>query len=354
MSISILDQEEFWSPIDTKSMRHLLETLPDQVATAGAMVRGLSVPLQQPVENIVVTGMGGSAIGGDIARAAVLRILKVPLIINRDYELPAFVAERTLLIASSYSGNTEETIAAYGQARQSRASIICVTSGGTLARLAVEDGLPLLRVPGGMPPRAAVGFSTLLILGVLQGAGLIPDITADLDETEGLLADLCRRCGPQVRLPDNPAKAVASSLHGRLIAVYGSSPMLEVAAYRWRGQIEENAKTLAFHHALPEMNHNELVGWKLPADVLRQIAVVFLRDPRDHPQVKRRFDLTREIVDGKCGRSLEVWATGTSPLARLFSTICLGDFVSLYLAFLNKVDPTPVAVIDDMKRRLTS
>jgi len=333
-------------------MRHLVQSFSAQVEGAMQVARTLSLTVPSRIGNVVVCGMGGSAIAGDVIRAATATLLPVPLLVCRDYRLPAFVGSSTLVFASSYSGNTEETISAYEQARAAGASIVCLTSGGKLASLAQSHGHPVIQLPGGLPPRAALGHSAVMLLGALSVLGLAPDMTEPLRETVELLIRLAARYGIEVPEHDNRAKTIARSLQGRLVAVYASNANLDPAAVRWRGQMEENAKNLAFHHLLPEMNHNELVGWQLPEQALRQIGVVFLRDQGDHPQMQRRFDFTKEIVSRRTSVVHEVWSEGESLLARIFSVICLGDFVSLYLACLNSVDPTPVSVIETLKQRL--
>lgn len=350
--MSVLDQPDRWKSVDPKSMRSLLESFPKQVRTAADMVRNLSFEFGRQARNLIVTGLGGSAIGGDVARSVLGGTLPIPLIVNRDYRLPGFVNSESVVIACSYSGNTEETLSAYQDARRARASIICIASGGRLAEAAKTDGCPILIIPGGLPPRAAFGYSCLAILGSIQALGLVPDLGPSIEETHQLMTSLRKRYSPIVPEAENSAKRIASSLHGRIVAVYGSNGGLDAAATRWRGQMEENAKNLAFHHVLPEMNHNELVGWLYPERELRNVGVVLLRDKGDHAQVQRRFDLTREIIGTRAGVVLEVWSEGDSLLARVFSLVYLGDFVSLYLAYLNNVDPTPVEAIESFKSRL--
>ena len=188
----------------------------------------------------------------------------------------------------------------------------------------------------------------------MQAMRLVPDMTVSIEETVTLLEALKKKYGIQKPASENLAKEVALSLHGKITAIYGSSAILGATAFRWRSQIEENAKSLAFHHVLPEMNHNELVGWRYPETVLSQVGVILLRDKNDHPQVQRRFELTKEIISGKAGSIHEVWSEGKSRLARVMSLIYLGDYVSLYLAFLNNIDPTPVDVINYLKEKLSA
>jgi glucose/mannose-6-phosphate isomerase len=350
--MSILDRPEHWRSVDPQSMRSLLESFPEQIEAAAQTGRNCALPLFRKARVLVVTGLGGSAIGGDLVRSVAGPHLKIPLITNRDYDLPGFVDASSLVFACSYSGNTEETLTAYGQARRAGAFVVCITSGGQLAAMAKADGFPVLPLPGGLPPRAALGHSFMALLSALHAVKMIPDMDESIKETIELLAKLRERYHTANPEAANPAKSLAQSLSGKIVAIYGSNGIMDAAAFRWRSQIAENAKNLAFHHVLPEMNHNELVGWMDPGDVLRRIGVIFLRDKGDHPQIQRRFDLTREVVAAKAGALHEVWSEGDSLLARVMSVVYLGDFVSLYLAYLNEMDPTPVRVIDAFKSKL--
>jgi glucose/mannose-6-phosphate isomerase len=351
--MSILDQPDLWVSMDPRSMNSLLESFPEQVVTAAQAGRNISLPVPEKIKVIVVTGLGGSAMGGDLVRSIAESQLRYPLLVNRNYDLPGFVDGSTLVFACSYSGNTEETLSAYEQARRAKASIVCITSGGKLEALATANAHPMLRLPGGLPPRAALGHSLIALLAAMQTMRIMPDMSEAIQESIDLLKMLRDRYGAANPESSNPAKKLASSLFGKIVTIYGSNGIMESAAYRWRSQIAENAKNLASHHVLPEMNHNELVGWLYPEEVLRRIGVVLLRDKGDHAQIQRRFDLTRELIAGKAGSLHEIWSEGESLLARVLSVIYLGDFVSLYLAYLNNTDPTPVAVIDYLKKNLS-
>jgi glucose/mannose-6-phosphate isomerase len=350
--MSILDQADHWASIDPRSMHSLMESFPDQIAAAAHAGRSLSLSMPHGTRVLVVAGLGGSAIGGDLARSIAAPHLTIPLVVSRDYELPQFVDASSLVFACSYSGNTEETISCYQQARRVKAPIVCITSGGQLEAMAAKDSVPVIRIPGGLPPRAALGYSLMTLLAALEAMGIIPPMTESVQEALTLLADLRKEYGVSNPETRNAAKTIAHSLKGKLVVIYGSNGITDAVAYRWRSQIEENGKNLASHHQLPEMNHNELVGWQHPAEVLQRAGVVFLRDKGDHPQVQRRFELTREVIAAKAGAVHEVWSKGDSLLARVLSVIYLGDFISLYLAYLNNADPTPVQVIESFKTKL--
>lgn len=354
-TLPVLDDSNLLSQIDPKEMRSLIAAFPDHIEAAARTVENLSLlhaAGKHSISSLVITGLGGSAIGGDLARAATGGAIRLPVIVNRDYDLPTFVNASTLVIACSYSGNTEETLSAYAQAKSAGADIVCITSGGLLSVLAKQDTFPVVQLPGGLPPRAALGYSLATLLGVLRAKRIVPGMSDDIKESVALLRALRDKYRPETPVKDNPAKQLAVDLYEKVVTVYGSSAIMDAAAYRWRSQIAENAKNLAFHHVLPEMNHNELVGWLHPETALNNIGVVFLRDRQDHPQVQKRFDLTREAVEGRAGVVREIQSEGTSRLARILSVVYLGDFTSLYMAYLNQADPTPVTVIDTFKEAL--
>ncbi len=352
--MTILDQPDRWKSVDPRSMYALIESFPEQIRAAAKTAQDLDIHEPGNARVVIVTGLGGSAIAGDLVRSIAGSSLRLPLIVNRDYDLPGFVDSSSMVIACSYSGNTEETLSAYRQAHRAGASVLCITSGGQLESMAKADGYPVFRLPGELPPRAALGYSLTTLLIALQKTKMVPNMESSTQEAIKLLAKLRERYGKASPESGNPAKLLANSLYDKVVAVYGSSGMMDAVAFRWRTQIEENAKTLSLHQALPEMNHNELVGWKYPEDVLRRIGVVLLRDKGDHPQTQRRFELTRDVIAGKAGALHEIWSEGESPFARILSAIYLGDFVSLYMAYLNGTDPTPVAVIDFLKKNLAS
>jgi glucose/mannose-6-phosphate isomerase len=352
--MTILDQPDRWKSIDPHSMYSLVESFPEHVQAGSLASLNFDLPDARNARILLVTGLGGSAIGADLAQVLAGRHLRTPFVVSRDYDLPCLLDASSVVIACSYSGNTEETISAYQQARRSGAAIVCITSGGQLESLGRADGYPVLRLPGGLPPRAALGHSLTVLLRALQKMQAVPDMDESISETIELLRVLRDQYGTSSAEKANRAKTLANALAGKVVAIYGSSRNMGSVAFRWRTQIEENAKNLALHQSLPEMNHNELVGWVYPEEILHRIGVVLLRDKDDHPQVQRRFDLTAELIARKSGGVHEVWSNGNSALARILSTLYLGDFVSLYMAYLNNVDPTPVEVIDYLKKELAS
>jgi glucose/mannose-6-phosphate isomerase len=338
--------------LDPSGMRERLQKFPDQVREAVAIGQAARFTLRTAgIKQIVLSGLGGSAIGGDLLRSYLADELRVPFLVNRHYTLPRFVGPDTLVIISSYSGNTEETNAAHREAIKRKARILSITSGGTTAVLARRKTSAIITIPGGSPPRAALGYSFFPLLIALGHLGLIAKKDRAIRETLALL----QAKSEMFAIPDpssNPALQLANECKGRINILYSSVDRMDAVSTRWRGQIAENAKALSFGHVLPEMNHNELVGWNVLRDQMRDLHVLFLRDRDDHPRVRVRLDITRETVRAHTSHITEVWSEGTSPLARMFSLVYLGDWMSFYLAMLHRVDPTPVAIIDRLKEEL--
>ncbi len=304
------------------------------------------------ISSVVVLGMGGSAIGGEFGQGYLYDRLRVPMQVVRDYCLPAHVGPDTLVITSSYSGNTEETLESYSRAVSRGAKPICFTTGGELARRANEAGHDVVAIAPGLPPRAALGYSLVPLLRILGRLGLAPDPSSEIDEGIEMATKLAEECGVARDLNSNPAKNLAEWLHGHVPVVYGSAPWVSVVATRWCGQFSENAKVVAHGNELPEMNHNEIVGWSAHSPLTDMARVLFLRDSEDHTRVARRIEITRESIasTGVLVRSIE--SRGVSRLARLLSLVVVGDFTSFYLAILNGADPTPVLPIDKLKSAL--
>jgi len=295
------------------------------------------------IKNVLITGLGGSGIGGSIISQIVDQEIKVPLVVNKDYFLPSFVNANTLVIVSSYSGNTEETLAAMEIAMERGAKIVCVTSGGKVKELAKANGYDMIVIPGGMPPRACLAYSFTQLFYVLNGFGLIGDwYKTDLEACIHLLdheeEHVCAE-----------AYYLAEKLHKHLPVIY-SQANYEAVCTRFRQQINENSKMLCWHHALPEMNHNELVGWTQPND---KIAVVFFRNENDYERTKARMELTKSIVLKYTPYIFEVYSKGQTQLQKSLYLIHFGDWVSWYLSEIRNIDATEVKVIDFLKGELS-
>jgi glucose/mannose-6-phosphate isomerase len=341
--------------LDTTGMIPSLEGLASQCALAcGDICRDVDLPGFEAISNIVVTGLGGSAIGGDLLRVYAADKCPVPITVNRDYGLPHFVGPDTLVFAVSYSGNTEETLSAYREARVRGASIIAITTGGKLGEMALQDGVPLVKIPSGLAPRAATGYLFIPTLGILQRLGLLPDLTAELTEMTVFIKELQKKIGPESPVEENLSKVIAQKFYNKIPVIWGAAGTTEVVAQRWKGQINENAKSPAYWNVFPELNHNEIVGFQFPPEILQKIHVIILRDERDHPRVQKRIEITKGVIKDVVDGCTEVWASGNGVLSRLFSLIYTGDYASFYLAALYGLDPGPVKVIDFLKGKLAA
>ncbi len=337
---------------DKSNMNQLLVDFPKQVENAVKIGSKFKQAYNKSqIDSIVITGLGGSAIGGDLLRSYLSVESEIPFQVNRHYFMPEFVNERTLVVVSSYSGNTEETIAAHADAKKRKAKILCISSGGQTAASAEKFKQPLITIPKGLPPRAALGYSFFPTLIALSKMKLIRPKDSDIAETLSLLRKKSKIYSSLKN--NNVALQLAKQLYMKLPVIYSAADRFDIVNLRWRGQIAENAKQLAFGHVLPEMNHNELVGWKVLRRIMEEeIAVVFLRDKDDHPRVKLRMEITKGVIEQYASKVIEIQSEGKSVLARMFSLIYLGDWTSYYLAILNGIDPTPVKVIDYLKNEL--
>ena len=312
---------------------------------AGMSAEGLASA--DGVTAITFCGMGGSAVAGDVFRSLYRDRLIVPVEVNRSPELPAYAGPRTLVVVSSYSGNTAETLASFEEAVARGCRVLPITSGGRLAARAGELGLGAVRIPGGYMPRAALGYLSLSLLGAMEAVGLLPRLAGDVDEATGELDRLADALRPDLPTHRNEAKALAERIGHRQPVVWGADGLGAVAAARWKTQLNENGKVPAWSAALPELDHNEVVGWY--ADHGEDSFIVALRHEGEHDDVAVRFPISLEIARDAGVITEEVWATGRSALARFLSLVIMGDYVSCYVGLRQGVDPSPIASIDRLK-----
>jgi len=300
---------------------------------------------------LVVAGMGGSAIGGALARAALGDHSSRPIFVTRAYGLPPWTTPDTTVLCASYSGNTEETLACYESAGALGAQRMVVTTGGRLAEMAREDGVPVIPLPGGFQPRAAVAYMTVAALEVAALCGSGPRLTSEIDVAASHTEQLVAEWGPDAP-EDSLAKEIARGLLGTAPVIAGAGLTVPIA-YRWKTQINENAKQPCFFHELPELDHNELVGWEGAPDVGR-FSAVFLDDCDAHPRVKARMELTERLIADSAAASFRLETRGETTVERVFSLVLLGDLVSIYLAALRGVDPGPVRLLEQLKAELAA
>jgi glucose/mannose-6-phosphate isomerase len=341
--------------LDSEGIFEATAGLPEQVATAAKDAREVGgLPDGASVEHVVVFGMGGSGIAGDVLAAAATPLLPLPVAVVKSYECPAYVGEGSLVFAISYSGNTEETLQSASDAALQGASVVAITSGGELAKLASGWGAPVIAVPGNLAqPRTALGAMAVPPMVVLEQMGLLRGASHWI----GLAVDQLKRRRDQLVAAGeaSEAAAVARRIGRTLPLVHGGGAVGATAAQRWKTQVNENAKAPAFWSSQPELCHNEVCGWGQHGDVTRQLlTLVQLRHDGEHPQVSRRFDLVQDLMREVVAGIVEIRADGDGDLAQLFDLILFGDFVSLWLAAQEGVDPGPVPVLVELKEQLSS
>lgn len=324
-------------------MKNLVAAFPRHLKEALAIGEAAGITASaHPIHNVLITGLGGSGIGGTIAAEVVAGQCPVPVLVNKDYFLPSFVNEHTLVIVSSYSGNTEETVEAMEIAMKKKAKIVCITSGGKIEAMARANGIDLIMIPGGMPPRSCLGYSLTQVFYVLLGAGLIDGAFKQQLEAARIRMD------QESAAIQEEAQRLTDFLYGKMPVLYAGEGYNGVAT-RFRQQINENSKMLCWHHILPEMNHNELVGW---AENHPECAVLFLRNETDYFRTQARMDISKEIISKKTSHILEIWSKGQSQLERSLYLIHLTDWASCFLADRKSIDAVEVDVINYLKGSL--
>jgi glucose/mannose-6-phosphate isomerase len=350
-----LDTAEIYGRLDPHGLLGRIEGLPEQVAGAWAAARALELPaLYRGATEIVVLGMGGSGIGGALLQALAVDLgARAPVRVVRGYRLSASVSEQALVLASSNSGDTEETVEAFGQALERGARCVAIATGGRMAAMARAAGAPLLSFKWAGEPRSALGWSFASLLAICGKLGLLPDLDSELPSALDQMRALGLRIGRDAPETANVAKQLARRLTGRLPVFIGAEAMAPVA-YRWRTQVNENGKSWAIADELPEMNHNAPVGYGLPRRVVPLLHVVLLRHAAVHPRIALRIDATRDQMS-RAGIDAEiVEVAGDTLLAQMLCGLILGDYTSYYLGLLNGVDPSPVEPLIELKSYLSS
>lgn len=323
-------------------MKNLVEKFPEQLSEALNIAKASKISGPKDIHNVLITGLGGSGIGGTIVSELANRQSKVPVLVSKDYFIPAFVNENTLVIVSSYSGNTEETISAMQLAMEKKAQIVCITSGGKVKEIAEKENFDHIIIPGGNPPRACLGYSLVQLLHVFEMKEILTfDYRKQVEEVISLLV-------AEKENIHKEARAYAQKLHKKIPVIYCLGTT-EGVAVRFRQQINENSKMLCWHHVIPEMNHNELVGW---TEKNENLAVCILRTSFDYERNLTRLDINKSIISKYTSTVFEIMGEGSTPLVQALYLIHLTDWVSCYLADLKNIDPVEVKVIDYLKSEL--
>jgi len=348
-----LDDLQIYKRLDPTNMLEHLHGLPQQCHTAWQKAKDFNLPQDYAtIDKLVVLGMGGSAIGGSLLRNFASRLTKPIIFVTRDYDPPAFIDDNTLVIASSYSGNTEETLSAFSQALKGKCKKLAITTGGKLKALAQNAKAPVFIIDHSSQPRAALGYSFIPLIAFLQKLGFLEDKTTEVGSMTQDLEKLLGEVKETVPTSSNQAKQLATKLQGKIAVIYGAA-ILSAVARRWKTQINENSKAWAFHETFPELNHNSVVGYHLPAELASKVYVVMLRCPSLHPRTLIRYRVTSELLEQNSISHEILDSKGKGELSQMMSLVYLGDWVSYYLAILCETDPTPVKAIDYLKKRLS-
>jgi glucose/mannose-6-phosphate isomerase len=349
MASSILEDTIKIGKIDKSNMLQYCVDAAKHYGEAAKAAQKISLKYPKP-ENIVVAGMGGSAIGGELLKDWARDKAQMPIEVSRDYTLPAYANQQTLAVIVSYSGETEETLSTFLDAVKRKCIIFCVSSGGTLLEYAEKLGVPYVRVPAGMPPRAAMPYLFVPLLVALDKMQIVSGVSEELSEATKLLASISKEKAPNVPVKDNLAKTLAVGINGTVPVVYGFGVFRGVAQ-RFKTQFNENSKMPSKWEYFSELNHNEIVGWEEAGETARCFSTIFIRDKQEPQEIRTRIETTRKLMPA-ASKKFEVWSQGNSDLAKMLSTVLAGDFTSVYLAILRSVDPTPVNTISLLKQKM--
>ncbi len=349
-----LDQPENYQAIDRQGMIQNIADWPDQIISASKAVDKLVLPSHYlQLKNVVLLGMGGSAMGNDLVKALAGQHSKLPIEVYRDYDLPKFVDSHTLTVATSYSGKTEETLSAFEHAAKRGSKLICISSGGQLESLSRKYRCPFFKINYGAQPRAALGWSLTALLGIFTKLDLVELTRSDLAQAVSMVQKEVVKNSPDVPTVRNPAKQLAQRIVDKIPIIYGSGPLAPVAR-RYKGQFNENAKQTSYFEILPELNHNSVVGTQFPEIIRKNIIVVLLASQFDNPRNKTRVRISAQILQKrKIEHQIVGFDDSPSSLSEMLRVIVFGDYTSYYCALLNGVDPEPVEIIDFLKSQLT-
>lgn len=350
MANPILDATQKIRAVDKSSMLTFCMDMAKHYKEAAKIADKINVIYPKP-ENIIVAGMGGSGIGGDILKDWARNKIKVPIEVNREYNLPAYADKKSLVLITSYSGDTEESLSAFLDALKRKCVVFCISSGGTLLEYAEKLKVPYLRVPGGIPPRVALPYLLVPLLFCMEKIGLVSGISEELAEALKLLAQICSDNSVEKPVKDNFSKTLALSINKTVPVVYGFGFYRSVAQ-RFKQQFNENSKILAKWEFFSELDHNEIVGWEKSGELGKCFSVIFIRDRNEPLEIHSRIETTKNLMQPAGLKMFEVYSQGNTPLAKMLSTICIGDFTSVYLAILRGIDPTPVKSINQLKDTL--
>jgi len=340
------------SKVDPQDMFNAIYNFADHIKDAIKIGQQITLTKKYTnCKNVIVTGMGGSAIGADIVKTLINHEVEIPFLVNRNYTVPNWVNNNSLVICASYSGNTEETLGAYQDAKGRGAMLCGISTGGKLTEKMLKSGYDLIKIPGGLQPRAALAYSVIPILFLLNKLGLITNtIHGNLAGAIKILEE--KRVKYSLGDSSNPIFKLAKNIYGMVPIIYGNTGTTTAIALRWKQQLCENSKMIAFHNEIPEMNHNEIVGWENNPDLLAELSVIWLRNKDDNERLRIRQKITEELLNEINIMQYEVSAEGDTDIERMLDLINYGDWLSYWCAILHDTDPTPVAKISKLKQFL--
>ena len=349
---TILDDPINIEKVDKSRMLDDLTKTADYCRDAIKLAKKVNLDLKFSPKNIVIIGMGGSAIGGEILHDWLRDNLPLSIEVCRDYILPAYVNEDTLVFANSYSGNTEETLTAFLEAKKRKSTIIAVTSNGQLADFCKKLKVPHIIIPSGLQPRAAIPYLFFPFPIIMQKLGILSNIEAELEEAIMVFEKISKENTVEVPSENNKAKKLASDLKETIPTIYGFREYTSIA-HRLKAQFNENSKLPSKSDIFPELNHNETVGYEAPESLIKKHSIILIRDPNEPKELRNRIETTKNLVFIKANKTIEIFAEGKGKLAKMFSIMCIGDYASVYLAILQNKDPSPVKIIDKVKNELS-
>jgi glucose/mannose-6-phosphate isomerase len=347
---TVLDDIAAIKKIDKSDMLSFCTGAPKHYERAATLAKKVLVKFRKP-ETIIVAGMGGSAIGGELLKDWARDRIKVPIEVCRDYSLPAYAGKNTLVFVTSYSGETEESLSAFLDAVKRKCMIVCLSSGGKLREYADKFGFSHLLVPSGMAPRATLPYLFMPLPVLLEQMGLVSGVGSEVSETVRILEQVSSDNSPKKPAGENFSKTLTSEVYGTIPVIYGFG-IYRAVAQRFKTQFNENSKVPAKWEFFPELNHNEIVGWEGVKQLAKLFSVILVRDDNETVAIKRRIEVTKELMHKESLKIYEVMAKGKSTMTKMASVICIGDFTSVYLAVLRGIDPTPVKTISFLKERL--
>lgn len=339
--------------VDKSNFKKILLNFHKQIYESETLVEQTKINIKaKKIQRILYFGMGGSAIAGNLLYDTLFDQLKAPIDIVRGYECPAYCNENTLVIASSYSGNTEETLSAVKKIKKTGATVLVITSGGELKKIAETNKWNLINIPGGFPPREALGYSYFPLYHILGRINLLDKYIPNMKKVAAFVQDIAIRNDHDQSDGHVFSEELAKTIKGKIPVIYSTAPYLNTISRRWQNQFHENSKSMSFANVIPEMNHNEIVGWEQDSNILKNLVVIFLENEDPHPRIKKRIELTKKIIRKKGAQIVELYTQGKTRIEKVFSLVVLGDWVSYYLALFYKKDPIAIKNIDYLKSEL--